>query len=293
MKNVSPALLALIFSRKCRVADLYTFTLADGTIYRATTADIDITFDGNVYSCGGRTGALFQREGEGSEINWRVGLEVDTLQFTILPREGTIGGVDFRVAARIGMFDFADVLLTRAFMPEFGDVSEGVVTLFNGLVGDIEPGGRSQLVFTVNSYTDLLNVNMPRNTYQPACVNTLYDEACTVIKATKGVNSAVESGSTITAVNAVLAAATGYFDRGSVTFTSGQNNGVARSIKAYTQGSPSAFSLIPPLPFTPQAADTFTIYPGCDKTMTTCQQKFDNLENFRGFPFIPVPETAV
>lgn len=293
MKNVPGPLLALIFSRQCWVADLYTFTLNDGTVARYCSGDRDITSDGHLFSAGGQTGPYFKREGENSEISWKVGLEVDTLQLVVIPKDGQIGGVDFGIACRVGYFDFADVLVERAFMPTYGDVSAGTLIIFNGLMGEIDPAGRSSINFTINSYTDLLNISMPRNKYQSPCTNTLYDNACALNRATFAVNSAVAAGSSQTSINAVLAAPTGYFDRGSVVFTSGDNNGVSRGIKTYTNGSPSSFSLIPPLPFAVAIADTFTVYPGCDKTMTTCQQKFDNLENFRGYPFIPVPETAV
>ena len=30
------------------------------------------------------------------------------------------------------------------------------------------------------------------------------------------------------------------------------------------------------------------IYPGCDRTKETCQSKFNNLNNYGGFPFIPL-----
>ena len=33
--------------------------------------------------------------------------------------------------------------------------------------------------------------------------------------------------------------------------------------------------------------DTFTVTAGCDKQFATCQAKFDNAVNFRGFPHIP------
>ena len=33
--------------------------------------------------------------------------------------------------------------------------------------------------------------------------------------------------------------------------------------------------------------DTFLIVAGCDKQFSTCQAKFDNVANFRGFPHVP------
>lgn len=35
-------------------------------------------------------------------------------------------------------------------------------------------------------------------------------------------------------------------------------------------------------------ADLLHVYPGCDHTVLTCKNKFSNLHNFGGFPFIPV-----
>jgi hypothetical protein len=44
------------------------------------------------------------------------------------------------------------------------------------------------------------------------------------------------------------------------------------------------------LPYAPAAGDAFNAYPGCDRTLITCQDTFNNIINFSGVPFIPVPE---
>ena len=46
-------------------------------------------------------------------------------------------------------------------------------------------------------------------------------------------------------------------------------------------------SLFLPALYPIQVGDAFTIRPGCDKTFATCQAKFDNAINFRGFPHVP------
>lgn len=33
--------------------------------------------------------------------------------------------------------------------------------------------------------------------------------------------------------------------------------------------------------------DVVSLYPGCDRSPTICDEKFDNLDNFGGFPFMP------
>jgi len=47
-------------------------------------------------------------------------------------------------------------------------------------------------------------------------------------------------------------------------------------------------------PIRPIAAnDTFDIFAGCDKRFETCQAKFANAVNFRGFPHIPGQDTII
>lgn len=41
------------------------------------------------------------------------------------------------------------------------------------------------------------------------------------------------------------------------------------------------------LPNDIQVGDELRLYPGCDKTLATCRDKFDNVINFRGEPFVP------
>jgi hypothetical protein len=81
----------------------------------------------------------------------------------------------------------------------------------------------------------------------------------------------------------------GWFDLGTVTFTSGANTGVSRTVKTYQPGS-LAFSL--PWPNTPAPGDTFTAYAGCDKQQSTCNSKFANVAHFSAEPFVPAAESA-
>jgi hypothetical protein len=46
------------------------------------------------------------------------------------------------------------------------------------------------------------------------------------------------------------------------------------------------------LPFAVATSDNLNIYPGCDKSIATCQNTYSNLIHFGGEPFVPSPETA-
>lgn len=295
MKTVSAGVLAILASRQFILVDLYTFTLVDGTVLRYCSGDVSIVYGGNTYLCGGFTGPYFKREGEGSTIKWETGLAVSTLEFTVYPGpSGAVNGTAFSTFCGQGGFDYADFRLDRAVMTTYNSLASGIIpNIFVGTTGEISSGAGGGERFTIYSYNDLLNIQIPRNTYQPPCINTLFDGACSLVKASFAVTGSCLTGTTASSINATLAQATEYFDLGSIRFTSGANNGAVRMVKSYTNGTPSNFLIIPPLSTVPTIADTFTAYPGCDKTQSTCQQKFDNLANFRGFPGIPYPETAV
>lgn len=292
MKSASPALLALLATRQFFSADLYNFALIGGGLLNYCSGDKDIVWNGITWSAGGTTGPYFDRKDNKAKCHWKIGTDVDQLIFDCLPGSSTIEGEPFLSAVRQGVFDGAEMTLYRAFMPTYGNTAAGTVIMFVGRVAEID-AGRSLATFSINSHLELLNVQMPRNLYQSGCVNTLFDAGCTLNAADFAITGAAASGTTASSINATLSQATGYFDLGQITFTSGENNGVSRSIKTYTHSSPSNLTLIAPFPTAPAAADTFTIYPGCDKSQATCGSKFSNLLNFRGFPFIPDSATAV
>jgi hypothetical protein len=52
------------------------------------------------------------------------------------------------------------------------------------------------------------------------------------------------------------------------------------------------FTLLTPLIYAPAPGDSFVAYPGCDKKLRTCTDKFNNRINYGGEPFTPVPESV-
>ncbi len=219
-----------------------------------------------------------------------IGVEVDTLDVQLLVNEDVeVQGVPLAQFAREGGFDGARMTLSRSFSAHPWSASCGSLSLFSGRVSDVSLTG-SAVSLQVSSDLELLNVMMPRNIYQASCVHTLYDSGCGLVAANFTVTSAVAANSTRSIIYCNLAQADGYFDLGTLAFTSGDSNGIRRTVKLYTTG---AIVPIPPLVVTPTPGDTFTIKPGCDKSMATCNSsKFSNLANFKGFPLIPVTEAG-
>jgi uncharacterized phage protein (TIGR02218 family) len=82
----------------------------------------------------------------------------------------------------------------------------------------------------------------------------------------------------------VLAALGDGFTGGLLTFTSGANAGRAMEIK---RQSGTAIELWQTMSEPVSPGDGVTLVAGCDKQFATCQTKFANGINFRGFPYMP------
>lgn len=269
-------------------AELYTFTLAPpaSTTLRFTTYDVPLTVGGNTYG----TDLIISRSG----ITQKVGVEVQSLNLEIYPQNDgtpiTVGGVPILQAVRLGYFDSCRVQMSKIFMATPGDVSAGAVAWFQGRVSSVE-ATRFFARVQIESDLALLNISMPRNLVQVACTHRVFDSGCTLNPASWVVSGAVSTVATDrTSITTGLSQADAWFDLGTLTFTSGVLSGMACAVKSYVHAS-GKVTFLQQLPRDPGVGATFTILPGCDKLQGTCNTKFSNQAHFRGFPFVPIPET--
>lgn len=292
MKPGSPELDALLASRQFYKVELFTIVLVDGiTTLRYCSGDMDVAYGGNVFSAGGQVGPYFVvQTGNTGRSHQSTGLTVDAMVIDVVPGASTLLGLPFEVACRYGVLDGATLRREVAIMPTYGDTSPGTILMFFGRIAEIDI---NDLVLTINinAPTELLNQQYPRNIFLAGCVNTLGDASCTVDQTVLKVDGVAVTASK-TQVLFANAQVSGYFTQGKIIFSSGSANGLSRSIKAHAQGA--TLTMWPPLPTAPSPGDTFSVFPGCDKsTGPNGCPKFNNLPNFRGFPQVPVAETSV
>ncbi len=267
------------------MADAFTFTLRSGLVLCYTNVDVTFSYNGKTYL--GNSVLI-----DGLKYRSAVGLEVDRQRITVSARstDTITAGAPFLQALRDGSFDFCQVERQRIFFSDrIGGTAIGAVTLFVGRLGAINEIGRSTAKLTVNSDLALLDIDMPRNVYQPTCLHTLYDSGCTLVKNAFGTSGTVGSGSTASVIN--WSGASANFQQGTLTFTSGVNASVSATVGSAVAGT--SLTLLYPLESVPATGDSFTVYFGCDHTPGTCQSRFANLANFRGFPYVPPPQMAV
>lgn len=288
MRTASPALVAFVNAARANpdapiaFADCFTFQLVTGAALTYTNVDRPVVYNGTTFSA---TGPLVQ----GLKYRASVGLEVDKQQITIAARPTDLAsGSPVLNALRAGAFDGAAVQRDRVFMSALGQPPVGGVTLFRGRISTVDSVGRTRATITVASDLVLLDIDMPRNVYAPTCQHTLFDYGCGLIRATWATSGNVSAGSTSSTL--LFGGALARHAQGSIVFSSGVNANLRATVKMATAGV--SLTLMYPLPSPPAAGDAFTAYAGCDHTLATCQARFSNAANFRGFPFVPPPQIA-
>ncbi len=310
MKVAPAGLVTLLGTGLFVFCDLYQFTLTTGQVLRYATADVDVTYLGNTYSS-----VLFiDQLGNKATGHWKTGLDTDTWQVYVMPVDvdsvtGTaypvkIGNTPWLAAVAAGVLAGATVDVHRAYWPSWpqpwvsplpayadGSGTYVLVDFFAGRVAAIDVM-RNQAVVSVNSWMDQFTIQMPRNLWQAPCHHNLFDAGCTLVQASFADSGTAQGGSTQSLIATTgLGRTSGYYALGQILMTSGLNQGFRRMVKSFDGTN---MSLIAPLPFAvASGVDTFTAYPGCDKTVATCTNKFNNKVNHGGEDLIPQPETAV
>jgi uncharacterized phage protein (TIGR02218 family) len=296
MKQTTTAVTNLINSARgapdasIAFAECFTFITTAGTQYTWTNVDYPVAYNGATFFADGPLVSGLKYKGS-------VGLEVDKQQIAIAARPtDTINGAPFLVALRDGAFDGAPVYRDRVFLTEPNGSVIGGVRMFQGRVSTVDSVGRTQATLTVASDLVILDYDMPKNLFSPTCLHVLYDSGCGIPRGTYSANGAVGAGSTSNSI--YWTGARSGDAQGSLVFTSGANADVRVTVKSVLTGTVGGgvqnigYTLMYPLPFAPATGDAFNVAYGCDHTQATCQGKFNNLANFRGFPYVPPPQTA-
>lgn len=284
MKNVASALLNhLLTSDEFQFCDLYELTLENGNVYRYAQYDRDVTCDGKIYSS---TGPIFKR----NRIKLSGSITVDKLTVTInADANDKVEDVPLLEMAHNGGLDNSRLTILRPFFNADGSIA-GTVMLFSGYV-DIKDGGGLELALEVKSSVQLLNVDYPLRKYYPTCPWNLYGAGCALNKESWAAYGTVTAVTDAQTFRCNLSYATGYYDQGIIEWLTGSNARVTASVKrSMTNGS---LSMLMPLESVPVVGDTFRIYPGCDKTATTCKNKFNNASHYRGTPYVPLKEALI
>ncbi len=266
------------------VAEIFSFELASGAVIRWTSADQDIKWGTNTWV----RGPGISR----SQISKSVGTGASELDITLLYDDSVTMSGGVKVAAFIagGGFFFSTLKFWRAYAPDPKSAIVGLLPKFRGRVTQLRDAGETQATLTSSDSRSLLNVQVPKAVWKPACDHTVFDAGCALNRENFKVSGHVTAGSGTLLVHTNLSVVKGYLDLGKIVFTSGTCKGQIRTVK--TQLANGDVTVVRPLPSRPMGGDTFYAFAGCDLTENTCITKFNNKRHFKGQPFVPVVETG-
>lgn len=274
MRNIPIQLIDHYQGAALTIANLWKITRTDGAVFGFTDIDEDITYLGTTYLAG--TGIT------PSAVDTASSFGVDNLNVDSVLTSETISERDLK----IGLWDGARVDLWQV---NFNNLADGHAVIRTGYLGEVQ-AGRINFSAELRGLSQRLQTNVGR-IYSPACDANLGDGRCRFDLApltVTGTIATVESNHAFTSAD-LAAFVDGYFQNGVVTFTSGDNNGFKVEVISFAQAT-KRVGLYLPARFPLLAGDTFSIVPGCDKKLSTCKAKFNNLANFRGFPTVPGPD---
>ena len=131
--------------------------------------------------------------------------------------------------------------------------------------------------------------------YNRTCRHVLGDAICSIVLSSyqaAGTVTGIDQQRNVIVDSGLTGAGAYYYDFGFLVWTSGNNNGETTEVKTYDTFT-GRFTFYIPTYFDIQVGDTFTVYAGCDKVQQTCIDKYNNIVNFGGFPWIPGPTKMI
>lgn len=243
--------------------ELYEF-VGTYTTYRYTSHHRDITYNSNVY-----TAVALERD----SIKAIDQSDNQRVQIKLPANEDIITDYAFNTPAQ-GL----DLTVYRQH-EEGGDT----ITYFKGTVSSvaIQQNATTLGVITVSSLlTKALLGQFPKPFFQGMCNHTLYDTRCQVNSASFSHSTTITSIASNTIVVASVGSLTGSaLVGGKLVSGTEERLIIAQSGTTLTIQFPFTTSIV--------ATASCTVFAGCDHTVTTCRDTFNNVINYGGQPFIP------
>jgi len=273
MRHIPSALAAHFAGGATTLCHCWKVIRRDGTIMGFTDHDCDLVVNMVTYLA--NTGL------DGTKIDHALGLSVGGMELSGALTADGLSADDLLN----GKYDNATI---EYWLVNWADVTQTLL-LDLGSVGQVK---RSEYGFVaeMRGLAHLFDQETGR-IFQKSCSANLGDAKCGVslVRPTYTANDAILTTDGATLLTTSLAAySDGWFSNGTLTFTSGVNEGSVVTIKSDTLANGvHTIELWVPLAAPLSAGDAICVVAGCDKTFATCRTRFANVTNFRGFPHMP------
>jgi len=253
--------------------ELYHIWRDGGVDWRYTDGDVAVTYDGHEY-----TPATLER----GSVSYENKLEVTTMTIKAAYVENPI--LDFIASNPV------EILWVSVMKLHRDDLTNADV-VFIGQIKNVAFQGSTASITCVG-FEHFLKKTIPTWRYQLTCNHNVFDSKCQLSAAAFRITTSINLDSTkvqLTSSDFLQDAFLndvddGYWTGGEILF-----GDESRSIVSHTGSTITLMYKMKEL----EDTDTITATPGCDGRVETCFDKYDNVINFLGFPFIPVENPAL
>jgi uncharacterized phage protein (TIGR02218 family) len=280
MKSFSPTLGAHLASGVTTLCTCWRIVRGDGAVFGFTDHDRKIVFDGVEHEPESGLDA--------SAATSHAGLQVGGLDVTGAFSSEKITELDLEA----GLYDNARV---EAWLVNWVEpVQRHLMRV--GSIGEVKRAGQS-FTAEIRSLSHALDQERGR-IFRKTCDADLGDARCGIdlLTAEWSASATVLETDGFVRLRASVPGTrpSGFFDQGFVTFTSGANAGrKSEVLKHLRDAEGDHIELWQPMAAAIVIGDAFTMSAGCDKRFSTCRDRFENIENFRGFPHMPGNDFAL
>lgn len=274
MSGMDAALQAHLEGGLTTVAHAWAIERKDGVVLGFTDHDRDLEFDGLTFRADTGLSAL--------SLAQSTGLSVDNTEAI-----GALSDMSIREdEIEQGRFDGAEV---RAWLVNWTDVSQHWLQ-FRGTIGELRRGNGA-FQAELRGLTEALNRPLGR-IFQKPCSAVLGDAECRfdLFNPDYSVDLGIEihDRARLFRWEDLDQFEANWFTRGRFEVLDGAAAGLWGTIKRdVLEGSSRIVELWEPIRAPLAVGDSIRLYAGCDKRSETCRLKFQNLNNFRGFPDLP------
>jgi uncharacterized phage protein (TIGR02218 family) len=270
MKTLQPALASHLAGEATTLARCWLLTRADGVVMGFTEHDRDLSVAG--VTCRAATG-LDAAEAS-AELGFAVGGGDVSGALT------SAGLTEADLAA--GRYDGASV---ASWLVNWEDPAQALLA-GRAVIGEIR---RSDTGFIAELRGEAHRFDEERGRlFTAGCSADFGDARCGAALAQYGGAIVATDGRFTLASGDMPSIPDGWFTGGRLTLTTGLNAGFATEVKLHRATTGEAeFALWQGAPSPMAAGDLFSVTPGCDKSFSTCRDRFGNAVNFRGFPQMP------
>lgn len=259
---------------KQEFAEAYLVRLtAGGSVLRLTTWNETLTYSSVNWS---------PREMVLGPLNWGAKIDAgDTFDFSL-------ANVDLAISALIAnaVFKTTQVEVFVVAVNKSTGAVEGGHRIFNGTM-DRPRISKMWVRFTPKSYANRIEMPFLTRKFEPHCPWIFADAAtCGVTNTGTSATVSAWNGTTKTlTVTIGSPPATGMFDVGFASFTSGDWSGKKVFVRSYTNPDTVV------LDYAPAAGDptgsSVTLFKGCRKTLKDCNDRHSNKSKYGGFDAVP------